>query len=234
MRNRMGMLLGLVIFSWITSAARAEAPAPTKTPDAYVVPVVAAKDSPLAEPSHFRFGFEAGLTSSTVNCDDCSYYRIQSRSGVATGLVFEWLLGEKMAIELETMYVQKGIKYRDAADVQYNINYNMVELPISFKGRFGNQKIKGTVFGGPQIGVAVTRTYNALGGVKSSLPARDYDFGLHIGGGAEFQVSPKVNLFVNGRVNVGLVDLDIEKLLGTNDEVRSLGVLILSGVKFSF
>lgn len=187
---------------------------------------------PAPSTSRFRIGPTFGLNASTIVCDSCDYSVVRGRLGVGFGGTFEYLFNEYMALEVETMYLQKGVALYDSGSFQGNLNYNTIEFPVSFKGRFGGRRVKGVVFGGPQFGIAVSRTQTAAGvaGTKS-LPAKSVDFGVHIGGGVEFQVDPLINLFINGRFNIGLTDVALDP--DFTEAVHTFGLLFLGGIKFS-
>ena len=57
------------------------------------------------------------------------------------------------------------------------------------------------------------------------------DIGMHIGGGIEYRVSPKIFLFANGRLNIGLKSLKISTL---GNSGSSFGGLTMYGAKFGF
>jgi opacity protein-like surface antigen len=185
-----------------------------------------------SEVSKFRIGIELGLDSSTVVCDSCDSIGMAPRIGLATGATAEYLFSDHLALEVEAMYLQKGVNIKPGSTTTAKINYETIDFPVSLKGRFGNQKVKGTVFAGPQFGLAVTKSLTVIGSGTSSLSARGFDFGIHVGGGVEFQVTETMNIFLNGRFNFGLVDLDIQKYLPAGDSAHSLGLLLMSGIKF--
>jgi len=220
MFNRIGLLmLGFMAVVLGAGIAVAEEVAPVTAPVA------------SSEPSKFRLGALFGLNASTVICDGCEAAGVTGRLGLGAGAVAEYVIVDKFSIEMELMYLQKGARVKDNLNLITDyINYNTLEIPISAKGRFGNDKVKGIVFGGPQIGFALTRSTQASGAANSvALDAATVDFGVHVGGGAEFTVAHEVYLFVNGRINVGLTDV---KGAVINQKSTTFGVLGTTGVKF--
>lgn len=212
--------------------APAGPPSPTAPPQVVNQPqattVISASELAPTEP-RFWLGPSFGVNASTFLCDSCDSAGVRGRAGISSGMVAEMLIGSHMAVEFESMYLQKGAVLRSGGVKVGQINYETIEVPVSFKGRFGSKKVHAVVFGGPQIGFAVTRSIEQTGSATHQVTAGQVDFGVHGGGGVEFTFGDRTTLFLNARVNVGLVNLDDGSI---GQSTTSFGVLGLSGIKF--
>ncbi len=178
-----------------------------------------------------NFGARAGvnLGQASLTPDVPSNVSKSFRTGLAGGLYGDFGVAEGFFIDAEVLYQQGGIKL-SSGGTDVTVKIDDINVPVSLKYKFAMQgsNVKPYIFGGGDIGFNV-KAEDESGGVsidiKDSIESVNY--GLHFGAGVEFEVSPGVNILVDGRYNLGLKDVD-----KTSSEAKPWGIAILAGVSF--
>jgi hypothetical protein len=149
------------------------------------------------------------------------------------GLYFDINLGI-ISIQPEVLYTRMGAKYEDGEDsLQYRFEY--VQAPVLLKiniipagpvrpficgGGYGSYLLKAT-------GIMVA------GGVRTETDLADtivkYDYGVVGGAGLAFKL-PGISLSVEGRYNLGL--MNIEKDPAAGESVKNRSIMALVGIGF--
>ncbi len=142
------------------------------------------------------------------------------RFGIMFGANAELEFGKMFAAEMGVIYVQKGAHYDRSTDgASLKIKFNELDLPIHFKVKFLQGRIRPYAFLGPNIGFVMSA------GSTSDVPnqqsvdtdfkageagvnvASSIDFSLEFGGGAEFLLTKNIGLTGDVRYNLGLSNI---------------------------
>jgi len=200
-----------------------------------VLLLVAALAVPLqAQPvvNPISLGARAGLNlgQASFTPDVPSGVSKSFRTGIAGGLYADFGVSPSFFIDAEVLYSQGGVKVSGGGG-EATIKIDEIQIPISAKYKFPieGSTVKPYVFGGGDIGFVMKAEVEAGGAtadIKDSTESLDY--GVHFGAGVEFEVSPGVNVLVDGRYGLGLKDVD--KTSGSEAKLWGIGVLL--GVSF--
>ena len=158
------------------------------------------------------------------------------RTGIAGGLFADFGVSNSFFVDAEVLYAQGGVKF-SLGSAEDNIKVDEVNIPISAKYKFPMEgsNIKPYVFGGGDIGFVmkaeeeqknIPGTADTTADIKDQIESVDY--GLHFGAGVEFEVSPGVNVFLDGRYGLGLKDV----AKSTSVEVKPWNIGVLLGVSW--
>lgn len=168
-----------------------------------------------------RLGLGLGMNSSwySVSPEPAS---LDGRTGAIAGGFLEIGLSRMFAVQPGLRYTQKGFASGD-----YNQTEHYVEVPLLVKAQFrATPKVFPYVIAGPNLGYEFAVHFsNTLGAVLFN----DLDVALDMGGGVTFEVSPKVNVFLQGCFSLGLINV-----VNTDDEpgtsAKSRGIQVMGGV----
>ncbi len=173
-------------------------------------------------------GARAGMNLGNVslNPDLPSGVSKSSRTGLAAGIYAEFGIAEGLAITAEGLYSQEGVKLSaGGSDETWKVDF--VKVPVNLKYAFNvpNSTVKPFVFGGGHVGF-VAKGETEFGGttndIKDSLES--VSFGLQFGAGVSFEVSPGVNLFVDGQYILGLKN--VSKYAGQEIKPWDIGIMV--------
>jgi opacity protein-like surface antigen len=200
----------------------------------------------------FALGLKTGLGLSSFSVDPDPYGNAgqgitSSKSGGAginIGAVAELMFGKMFAVALEPGYAQGSTKWeltqgQAKATDQRTISY--LQIPILFRARFIEGNVRPYGFIGPNLGLVLSSKAKFTGfgniqdgeyDVKSTTSS--LDFGIAIGGGAEFNIAKQVSLTGDIRYNLGLSNLDNSTIQPgqTAGSAKSRAFVILFGVLF--
>ncbi len=186
--------------------------------------------TPVTEPTtdqstRMHFGFLAGLSSGEVTTGipgTSISAPSNSRLGVAGGLFFNLPLNHFFSIQPQLLYIQKGGDLTAAnpfPGIPTTLRYDVVELPLLAMGKFGSDFIKGTVFAGPSIAIAVNQSlvFSQTGQNTGLNPQyRNVDVGIHMGAGTEMAITQNLTWNFNVRYIAGLANIDNGPATTTN------------------
>jgi len=146
---------------------------------------------------------------------------------MVAGLSLEYLISKKVSIKSGLFYERKGTKFKTSilldqfgnpVNESENANsyFDYLSVPFMVKYRQGD-RIKFFINSGPYLGYLLKSTSEIEG--QTSFDTTDLnkklDVGLSAGIGIEFSVGEKVELMIEARDNLGL--LNISKVQITND-----------------
>ena len=153
---------------------------------------------------------------------------IGSNFGFQIGGIFEIGINEKISIQPELVFIQKGIKIEDSdnfggqqIDSKTNFFFNYLDLPVLLKIKFGNAESTNFFFTvGPAFGFALSgkvKSEVTFGG-ETEKGEEDFEFGdddgvnrfdvsASVGAGVNIPVGPG-NLFIEARYLLGLTNLN--------------------------
>jgi hypothetical protein len=201
----------------------------------------------VAEEPSMSLGVQGGMAISNFSTDAFPH---GTRLGISLGANLEIPLASQWFLQPELMYLQKGVKVdagwaiTNLAFSDVTIRYDVIEIPILMK--FKTKVWEGVLFeafAGPSVGVAMGRTQSATPvGSSISNPPTDIsaqykmlDLGLHLGLGAEFQMSDASAIYLNGRYVLGLNNISNPPgIATTSGPISNRVVLVTVGARFWF
>jgi len=182
-------------------------------------------------PNPIYFGARLGMNmaNASVTPDLPAPISKSGRTGFSAGVYSEFGVAEDFAITTEALYNQGGFK-ASANGQEATFKFDEISVPISGKYKFAmeNSTVKPFLLFGGNVGFVIKSELEG-GGQTQDLKSQteSMSYGVHFGAGVEFEVSPGVNLFFDGRYALGLKDVD-----KSTDEVKPWNIGILAGVAF--
>ena len=153
-----------------------------------------------AQAQRRTFGIKAGLGLTTWMCNSCFGAALNSvKPGPVLGMVASFPLGQRLRLQPELLYAQKGYQYRYTSFV--HLDY--LDLPLML--RYSPAASGVFLEAGPQVGWLPWPISFATSG--SSLTLRSYDLGYAGGVGYQLRNGWSASLRYNG----GLAPLYIEE-----------------------
>jgi len=148
-----------------------------------------------------HFGVKGGVNFATVGGDDTE--DLKMRTAFHVGALMEVKFSETFSLQPEVLYSAQGTSGKeDGLDIDIKLDY--INVPIMAKYNFSESF---SVEAGPQIGFLIS-TKGKSDGVEVDLDEydlfKDVDFGLGVG--LSYKIIP--NLFVSGRYNLGLSNIN--------------------------
>jgi opacity protein-like surface antigen len=183
-------------------------------------------------PNPIYLGARAGINLGQANLtpDLPSGVSKSFRTGIDGGLFAEFGVAEGVFVDAEVLYQQGGLKVSaGGADATTKIDEILIPISLKYKFTMQGSNVRPYIFGGGNVGFNAKGESEAGGvtvDIKDSLESVDY--GVHFGAGVEFEVSPGVNIFLDGRYGLGLKDIDKT----TAGEAKLWNIGILAGVSF--
>jgi hypothetical protein len=159
-----------------------------------------------------------------------------TRNALAFSLMFEKQLSSTFYLCPEISYVQRGVQTNlfslSGIQVTGNVSLNTLEIPLLIKAKFSldsARKVRFFLVGGPWAGLVLTRQVEILGLINGDLSARfgQFDAGLVVGSGIEYQINPDLAVVGHLRNAFGIINLDNS---GTTFYTR--GIQFLLGAQF--
>ncbi|MBP7460172.1 MAG: PorT family protein, partial [Candidatus Delongbacteria bacterium] len=219
--------------------------------------ILSAAEPNLAQKT-FKMGIYSGINLAganrefTYNTDEWRNIEFKTRLGMQAGVMAELQLADKLYLQPEFRYIQKGGRveseqylpvtltsflWRDVKEVE---KFDYMEIPILFKFAFAQSGgFKPYILAGPTFGfLSKAKSVVETEGIdeKSTYDVKDYvksnDIGLDLGVGFDYPLTPKVDLFVDGRFGLGLTEIQEEESSYT--KYKNQGIQVLVGLKYCF
>ena len=200
----------------------------------------------------FSVGGKFGINIANASLDPSlpSQLSKSGRMGFAFGGVLEMGLAGPVFLQIEPMFIQKGVKVEgpmfqnqqgQVLSGSMTNKLSFLEFPILFKAKLPTGQVKPYGFLGPTIGLRLSAKeeievpsagYKEESTVDSTTSS--IDFGLAFGAGAEFSVAPKIALTGDIRYVLGLKDLNSSKDQPgqQHQSVKTNGIQFFVGVLF--
>jgi hypothetical protein len=143
--------------------------------------------------------------------------------------------GKMFFVVLEPIYIQKGFTITGQGGTEtYKFNY--LNLPLYFKVKFLQGKLRPYAFLGPDFGLmlSATQTRELTGQTATDADFSDVigsDFTLDFGGGAEYTVAPKISVIGDVRYMLGLKSV-YSNANQPNQSIKTGGFVIMFGALF--
>lgn len=204
------------------------------------------------EKDDFSFGIKLGGMSSNIDTEDLNLVFASKLSklpliglgpewkrlvGPQFGFIFEIPVLEYFEIRPELNFASQGVRAVNGDNVLSNwLGY--VQLPIMFRGQYGNDKVRGFAHVGPQLGYGIFVFDRPKYGDKidednktsdsfSDRNWKAFDAGIAFGAGVEFPAAKGLELEV--RYYKGLSDFQNNELLPS---IKNNSLQFSLGVKF--
>jgi opacity protein-like surface antigen len=172
----------------------------------------------------FALGPKLGINFASTSIDP-TVQGITGRTTILFGAAFELMFAKIIGVQVEPNYANKGYTadnvgiQTQAGVVSANItvSYKEIQIPILFKAKFLDGPVKPYALVGPNLGIVTSANVNVAPGQGAQFQAQDVDiksstsgmdFGIDFGGGAEFNVAPRVAITGDVRYSLGLSNLD--------------------------
>ena len=167
-------------------------------------------------PTEHSVGVTGGVILSSMTFRPTSIVQ-DMRLGPSFGVAYRYIEEKYFGIQAELRLTQRGWKDRleDYPELHFERALTYVELPVMSHIFFGNNRVRGFVNLGPQLGYFISdkKTTNITPPVEGlttdhqTLPiSRTFDYGIVGGGGLELRFG--VNSFIiEGRYYFGLGDI---------------------------
>jgi opacity protein-like surface antigen len=180
------------------------------------------------------FGARAGMNLGNVSLSPENYFGSgvskSMRTGLVAGAYGEFGIVQDFAITVEALYLQGGFKL-SAGGGEATLKVDEFVIPVSGKYKFAieNSAMKPFIFAGGDIGFTAKSEVESGGQTQDQKDSTEsMDIGIHFGVGVEYEVSPGVNLFIDGRYAIGLKDM----AKPTDVEMKPTNIAIMAGVSF--
>lgn len=205
--------------------------------------------------AHAQLGVKGGVNLASLLQEDSGqeFENLEDKTvlGVQFGAFYELALTEKVALQPEFLYIQKGGKSTFdisllAQQIENRLFYNYVEVPVLVKYAFNALDDNGLyVIGGPFAGLAVsgkteTEITNTLTEDSSKTTSKytfddqdrqkRLDYGVSVGLGMQLG-----RLILDARYNLGINNLLDNDANNNNDNkptLRTRGIALTAGFKF--
>lgn len=202
----------------------------------------------------FDVGFKAGACFANISGEIPelgSDFTI--RNGFSGGVFLDLKLGERLSIQPEVIYMQKGAWLKDMPftfvtpeeiligemDVEFRVWY--FEIPILLKYTMRpNSFLRPFLCSGPVASytqraiVEITQNIGPYSwGVRDDIAGNleKWDFGVAFGGGMHFAFGESFTVFLEGRYTLGLRELN---KLEDDASVKNRAIAVLIGLNVSF
>ena len=186
------------------------------------------------------FGLRGGVNFANVPTTEKGGVTKERIACPVADLYFDIRINDKIAIQPEFSFVQKGFVRQPSSHFYYVYRLNYLEWDVLFKYRILNinnsqkskKKINAYLLAGPYFSRAVSgKEKNRNFGEPERLPPdfsflRRFDAGLLGGGGIEVPLGAG-NLIIDLRYNFGL--LHIEDWQFTEESIQNHGIIVSAG-----
>lgn len=183
-----------------------------------------------SQPS-LSLGVEGGINIANVSITPSQ--TSNSRTGLIIGGVLDIGISKMIGITTGLRYTMKGFQITNGG-ASFTDKLNYLEVPALLKVKFPLTEVKPYLIGGPVLGIRVAASEEQSNGtqtsdVDASSAYESIDFGLLFGGGLDFNVATKTDLFVQFGYSLGLSNIYKQNPQFT---VKNYGIQITGGAKF--
>ena len=197
--------------------------------------------------TEFGVGAIVGLNFGSASITPTPVYPAGYTQGGRTGIIFgaqaELGFAKMFYIEMEPSYIGKGYTISGTQGTA-TVALSELQFPVLFKVKFMKGVIRPYAFVGPNIGFVLssTLTYAITG---QTIPDQDLksqtsstDFAIDFGGGAEYNVTPKIGITLDVRYSLGVGNLANPpaapqgQAVTTSPTNHASGFQIMAGVMF--
>jgi hypothetical protein len=188
--------------------------------------LLAAMLNPMEASAQTVIGVKAGLNIANVTFSgDGVSASADSRTAFVGGAFAQFGIGSPWFIQPEVLYSSKGSKSDDET-----LAVDYLEIPVLFGAAFplSNSSLKPMVFAGPAVGFKLSCDD---AGFDCGDEVESLDFSVVFGGGIQYALS-SVNLYLDGRYNLGLTDVAGDDEGGFDISAKNRTWQFMAGVGF--
>jgi hypothetical protein len=185
-------------------------------------------------------GIEGGINLADISIAPLTV-TTSSRTGMMVGAFADIGITRSFYIRPGLRYVMKGfssVNNNGFVNVTTTTKISYLEFPALLKVAFPLTEVKPYVMAGPTLGIMLSATQEQTDGVNNasgdvSQFLETIDFGLYFGGGIDFHVAKKIDMFVGAGYSLGLTNIvkpnpnNLQQVTGKN-----LGIQVTAGMKF--
>lgn len=154
------------------------------------------------------------------------------KMGFLAGIGLEKNFNQKIFLEVDVLYFQKGSKFESSALSRFKSKYNLstVSIPLLLRIKF----LEGTspyVSGGVEFSSIVSHTVKSEGEEEIDLKetTKSIDHGFVFGCGYEIEIQENLFFFIEARYNLGQANIVSNPL--EEKSMKTRAILIVLGVK---
>jgi len=211
-------------------------------------PVQAQSSTPVT------LGVKGGLNlgNASLSPDLPTGFSKSNRNGFVAGGYADFCIVDGLCITGEVLYLQAGLKAEGQASsldprvtgtVTATQKADYIHVPVSLKYKFPipESAVKPYLFAGPSVSFNASskllteysgQIAQLVGQTSSEEDVKDstksVDVAAHVGAGVEFEVSPSVVLFVDGRYSMSFTNATKE----IGQEIKARNLMFIAGVGF--
>lgn len=180
---------------------------------------------------NLSLGIEGGLNLANVSITPSQ--TSNSRTGLIVGGILDVGISNNIGIQGGLRFIMKGFQITNGG-ATFTDKLNYIEVPALLKVKFPLTEVKPYLVGGPVLGIRVSASEEQSNGtqtadVDASSAYESIDFGLLFGGGLDFKVATKTDLFIQAGYSFGLSNIWKQT---TTVTVKNYGIQFTGGVKF--
>jgi hypothetical protein len=206
--------------------------------------------------AQISIGVRAGANLANVSLSDTTDLEIgepKTRIGSILGAVLEMGITEKLAIQAEPSFIQKGWRVKESTEllgqsfkIDGNYTFNYIDVPILAKLRFNGENTGLYAFAGPTFGYMISGKYKLtteFAGQKETEEEKldfdeeeginRFDVGATLGAGFQLNLGGG-RLFFDARYNLGLSNIADEDEVEDEFTIRNKGIGLSVGYLYSF
>jgi hypothetical protein len=198
-------------------------------------------------------GITGSVNFSTFEAELGTGEKITGRTLYGIGGVLDFKLTNRLSIQVEPVYIQKGAKLTlqtEQSDLELTFSSSFIEVPSFLKVKLGDSDVLPYILVGPTFGILINSDIDGeSSGLKFSADVKkvteSFDIGLGFGAGVEYPVST-FSIFVESYYVLGLNNMQkggtFEISSGPysqdmtwdkkENEYSNKGLRVLFGVKF--
>jgi hypothetical protein len=176
-----------------------------------------------------------------LNLSDISYSGILEtgpngqRTGGILGVSFEFYTSKGFSLQFGARIIQKGCTYtNNAVEIIERIDYLEVPFIANLKFRTGRFEpfISAGIYYSARISGTQVQKYNSGENYEYDMNELydNSDFGGLAGGGLEFKISKKFNLFLSASYSLGIINNLADDRFGS---AYNKGIQLITGIKFT-
>jgi len=160
-------------------------------------------------------------------------------TGLMIGAQAELGFAKMFYIVMEPLYCGKGFSATFQGGTA-TATASEIDIPVLFKVKFMKGIIRPYAFAGPEIGFVMSSTLSITGRADQDIKSQisSTDFAIDFGGGAEYNVTPKIGITLDVRYSVGVGNMANPPAAGTavgglgSTNITLSGFQVLAGVMF--
>ncbi len=183
-----------------------------------------------------RVGILGGANFATLNFSRVDpEVSLRSKTFFGAGILVETVFSDKLSLQLEPMFLEKGgkIEIRDffGENAVGSLRFSYIELPVLLRLSKPSGKARPYLILGPSVGYRFrAKAKDEITGEETDVDEdiEKWDFGVGAGGGLSVPAG-RASVFVEGRYTWGLTNVN---KADEDIKIKNRGAQVLAGVAF--